>query len=756
MFYWVFCCLCVSGSGKTFTLLTLAYAFTHRPIYTIIFKNDLLVPFEYISKVYSVAQFFMEILNLPYFVYVNFVEQLSAKLSPSDYIKIIAQLLSMMRMIDMRDVLVIIDEYTVINKSLMFVLLIIFKHYKVGCVISGDKNQLQTIKDSKNTKSITSFDIVQLFADKTFNFTKNERCSSSYYNEKIQLVAQYSTDTRLDDFGYCLVAATLFDNIYGIQDYTDTFLASVHRNLAITQHFMVSIKENEIHTSFYTVDNQNPGAAVEYPKNVLAYIEWATRLHRGENDNMSVTSRNTTYPFKFLPYLPLKLHAMYYVYEYSDSCVGELIDMDFVNQIMTMKMVNTGVIERVRPSSKHDRVIFDEHLRWLKERQSEDDARTLKILNYPIYPARFMTIHRCQGCTITDRINIDLNDSNYQALYVAMSRVKNQDQIVSIKIPRQLSYVLTTIVNFSEYCDATTIANTLTPEVIKSRLSSNYHMYTPKNMWYDYYLQLALGFIQNPGNRKKIRDEILSTLQSRTVSSIIKVQVANAATAATITNTTNITSADSTTKKELNTEDDESVITHIMNNLEYYKLLTWWSERDRLYWIHEFLRIHPDFKADRLMSAENNRLLYTTIDSLRMIHTHTNLVSIPLSQSSLDNIMRHCRVSSKKTDLTVCKGILGYSQAASLFQKKLYEKLSSNETDADNRVTEAWLIEMLETIRQHDQVSSPDIDKPVEAVGSSKKNGFRSSLSNVVFDVPAVKRKRLTVANKNSTSSSSS
>lgn len=671
----------VVGSGKTFTLLTLAYAVVDRPIYTIIFKNDLLVPFEMITKVYSVAQFFMELFNMNYMSYINFADQLSARLSRSDYIKIIAHLMSMVRTMDLRNTLIFIDEYTVMNKSLLFVILSIFKHYKVGCVISGDKNQLQTIGDSKNTKTITSFGIVNLFADKVITFTKNERCGSASYNDKIELVSCYSSSKKLDDFGYALVSAILFENLYGIAKFSDTFLASTHRSLAIKQHTMVVEGQNgesPIYPSFYLADVNKQDSAIRYPKSVQDYISWGMRM-KATTDQPKPLTTSTIYPFKFLAYLPLHIGTIYYVNEFSESCLGQLVDMNNVDKIISLKMCDTGDIIYVRPSSKFERVIFEEHLCWLKQ---NPDGFPSKILNYPIYPARFMTIHRCQGCTITDRLNIDLCESNYQALYVAMSRVKDQSQIISITIPRQLAHALTVIVNFPEYADPDCV---LSMDIVKSRLHSNYHFYRPKPGMLNDYFKLILRFIGEQSERKAIRREILETLKVGAVSEVIRPPIVGS------------NGADNTDQRS---EDDEGLITLLMDNLDIVKRLSVWPNQDRMFWLHEWMRVHPEFIGDRLTTS-NATTKYTSIESLRMLHEHTGLKSLPLHETCEENIRRQCNISSvENAKLTIEKNDLGYVQAASVFQKNLYDRLKSGVA-----ITEAWLCELLE---------NRDIDKELE------------------------------------------
>lgn len=653
--------------------------------------------------------------------YINFVDQLSARLSRSDYIKIIAQLVSMIRTIDLRNTLIFIDEYTVINKSLLFVLLVIFKHYHVGCVISGDKNQLQTIGDSKNTKTITSFGIVSLFADKIINFTKNERCCSATYNDKIKLVSAYSSSKKLNDFGYALVSAILFENLYGIAKFSDTFLASTHRSLAIKQHTMVvEQKQNDspIYPAFYVSDIDKHNAVVRYSKNVREYIAWGERMRESSNQPKPLTP-STIYPFKFLPYLPLHIGAIYYIYEFSESCLGQLIDANHEDRIMTVKMCDSGNIIHVRPSSKFERVIFEEHLLWLKE---NPEGSPSKILNYPMYPARFMTIHRCQGCTITDRINIDLCESNYQALYVAMSRVKEQSQIISVTIPRQLAHALTVIVNFPEYTDPECV---LSMDIVKSRLHSNYHMYRPKATACNEYFRMVLRYIAEPTERKAIRQEILSTLTRDAVSEVIKPPIID--------------------HEQIANEDDEGLITLIMDNIETIKRLSLWSNKDRMFWLHEWMRVHGEFIGDRLLKS-NETTKYTSLESLRMLHEHTHLKTLPLHETCEQSIREQCDISSMKNDeLTIEENDMGYVQCASNFQKLLYDRLKSSEP-----ITASWLHELLETIDVERENAEDSEEKRVDASEAENKTARRTAKRNILAlnEFQAIRRQRRLVTSR--------
>lgn len=695
-----------------------------RPVYTVIFKNDLLAQFEPMTKVYSVAQFFIEILKLPdLMVYKNFTNQLTARITPTDYVKLFASILSRVSIIDMRDVLVILDEYTIINKTLLFILLVVFKHYKIGCILSGDKNQLQTIGDSKNTRATESYELAQLFADKTFNFTKNERCVCPKYNEMIKLVSRYSTDKKLDDFGYAMVTAALFENMNGVAQFSDTFISSTHRSLAITQHTMTIDPNEDIKTSFYMWDNTKKVGktiirildkngvvipAIQMPSVVSEYAQWATRMHN--NTDSRNLNKNTIFPFKFLPYIPLKVGCYYYVHHYSDSCIGELINIDLDNKILTLRMQQTKSIVRVVQSSQYEGVIFEEHRFWLKNVQGFEEAfngNSRKIFNYPIYPAKFMTIHRAQGCTISDRINMDLTASNYQALYVAMSRVNDKSQIINVKIPKQLAHTLSVIVNFPQYCN---VGVELTGKDIESKLKSNYLLYTPKRDWITHYANLVQRFLNEVDNRGEIRKEILCGLNARCMSEIIAITEPQ----------------ESAQQEELEIENSQLLFSHILKYLNYYKCLSNWPDRDRLYWIHEFLRLMPEFKSEMFDTTTN----YTTLESHNMIRQCTNLFSIPLSESSLNSLKNQTSISSEKTEQTIESGDFGYVQAQTLFQKYLHQRLVAKEP-----ITIAWLEEQLINCNRR---TAPTI----------KEEPFnhpwrRTRISNVICEVPAIKRRRL-------------
>lgn len=146
------------GSGKTFTLLTISNNLQlgneqtnqlSRKITTVIYKNDLLTNFNTFTQTLSNASFFMKLFKLNYFAYKSFSDNASTKLSPIETLFMIIDCLNVAKIELFSENLMIFDEYTVLPKLLLFVILVLCDHYDIQAIFSCDRNQLQTIERKK-------------------------------------------------------------------------------------------------------------------------------------------------------------------------------------------------------------------------------------------------------------------------------------------------------------------------------------------------------------------------------------------------------------------------------------------------------------------------------------------------------------------------------------------------------------------------------------------------------------------------------
>lgn len=579
------------GSGKTHTLLTICYNLK-RNVNVLIFKHDLLRRFSYCGcKLWTVTKLFMNIFSMNYFEYQAFEKQLSGNLSTYEYLFCVNDLLNRMTVPFTPDSLVILDEYTVISKSLLFILLLKLKILNIGVIICGDQYQLQNIFNTRNAKYLSSFDIAKSFSNKIFSLSKNIRNSNEMYNEKINYVKQFSSGRQLDTFAYCLIGALYTKKCLQNNnvDLTETFLAGTHSELARELHLNImnnntSVTQSNIirmHTDKFiqiipinndgeTIastnnNNQEPHQSsqdqssskdqsqsqqnlqeqsqpqqnlqehsqpqqnlqehsqqqVVHSQNVLPQKEYIytnnyiiSVLNSKKSPNLqSVNGMFTFDPQpvidyvttntidKFVPYLPLIINCKYFLRKHSEFNLCTLIKHDVNEKIVQVRHEETGQLELVTLELNND-VVFEEHRNFLL-----GEERLGRLYNYPLYLANYMTIHMAQGRTITNRVNIFLENTTYQGLYVAMSRVTSPDKINYVSVKDQSSVLLSTILNFGSLVEK----DDLTLEEIKSVFDRGYLYFDLTKLddiqsCMNYYI---VSFFFNKKNRMNIRNILM-------------------------------------------------------------------------------------------------------------------------------------------------------------------------------------------------------------------------------------------------------
>lgn len=442
------------GCGKSFLLNTIAHSNPHLRIELIIFKKDLLRSFtaENIQK-WTVARFMMNLLSINYKEYEALEEQLSWSYTPYEFMLIVISLLKAARLPDFKGSVVFLDEYTVIPKPLLFIILTLLNYYKIGTIICGDMFQLQNIHNSKHTEYLSSHSLACEFvpADANFTLEKNERCSNKEYNSIIRFFSKLSSSKKLDDLAYAVVAAVFPRQLFACIKFEQIHMAGTHEELTQLQHFISC--QNGYPGEFYTIDQsrlRNPALVKDElipTQTMLHYMKQLSeneeRLKRGEPTHMVTVQ-------KFLPYIPLVVGGEYYVGQYSEQFIGVLKEIirDEAGVINSLKMYmlrNEQMIEINR--SSNDAVIFDRHKQFLLQ----DGKRTLpgKIYGFPIYLTNFKTMHQGQGCTIPNKkINMILTRTTGEGLYVGASRVTDSRQIERVVIPNQIQHLVSTIINF--------------------------------------------------------------------------------------------------------------------------------------------------------------------------------------------------------------------------------------------------------------------------------------------------------------------
>lgn len=161
------------GCGKSFLLKTMGFDrdMQHKTKFmVVIFKKDLLDTFDYFNgDKWTVAKFMMNLLGLNYCSYTALHLQLSVHhITSYQYLLVLIALFARARHTNRHQVIFKFDEYTVISKELLYVVLMVCRYQNHGAIFCGDRNQLQTIHSSAHTYQFSSFDMVEAFPDKTF------------------------------------------------------------------------------------------------------------------------------------------------------------------------------------------------------------------------------------------------------------------------------------------------------------------------------------------------------------------------------------------------------------------------------------------------------------------------------------------------------------------------------------------------------------------------------------------------------------
>lgn len=419
------------GTGKTFTMLTVANHFLEKgkPPNVVVFKRDAVHDYRFSANGYTVAQFMMRILHLDYSDYETLERQLSEPMSVEHFLNVVVYLTRELTLCpnddDFRHPLLILDLYTVKPKPFLLVIMMTLHRYRIGAVICGDKNQLQNIYNSMHAGQCSAYDIVSTFSTKTFNLSHNLRCSDPMYNDKVNFIGTLSNDSRkLDEWGYALVSAMFYKNLTKNVEPADTILARNHKSLTRTVVEMVTDKK--------------------IPKSDW-YIEKSGKL---------ILPRVLMNFQKCTMFLPLIEGNPYFVNKFSERMLCTLVSIDFKNQTeiqtVTVQMSKTNELRQIERGICSS-VMFENHLAYLLN--GGDDRLSCNyscddLYNFPLYPAFIKTIYMSMGRTIPGRVSLILNESTYQCLYVAISRVTSSENINSVRIPNTLQHFISVLLNF--------------------------------------------------------------------------------------------------------------------------------------------------------------------------------------------------------------------------------------------------------------------------------------------------------------------
>lgn len=545
------------GCGKSFLLKTIAYNLPNIHKHVIIFKHDLLYSFRHCAERHTVAKFIMQTLQINYFEYKALDKQISMNITSVEFMLSIVAMIKKAQLKNIKFSILFLDEYTIVSKPILLILLMILEYHKIGTIICGDKNQLQNIHNSQHA-ILSAHTLAKSFSRREFNLHINERCKDTAYNNFVNYFADFSSNRKLDNYTYAILSTVFINQLVQLPNYNSIHLASTHQELTNLIHTMVC--NNKYHTDFYLVDQSRiqsePNTVLQHTLATMEYLSSAK-----SNNEVPV-------PGKFLPYLPLVIGARYYILKHSEYSQGVLVEYRHEDGIIKMLYDNGTLQEFTRMSSKQ--VLFDEHCEYLMRNVEPSEDLRGTIYGFPIYPANFMSIHKCQGCTIRGELDLILNKTNYQGLYVALSRVTSPKQIARVTIPNQVSHLVSTIVNYPEHC---IVNGQIGIDLIRERMI-NYKFYQIDNSIVRIVGEICLDFIL------AVTYEAKFELRQKLLDYLIEYQI-------------NFTILQNPTILEAS---DYNLITmsKIIKYRDVFRALACLNVLDYNVWLHEFILANPD------------------------------------------------------------------------------------------------------------------------------------------------------------------
>lgn len=462
------------GSGKTFTLLTLSNH-SNIPVTVVIFKNDSLVPFKPFSNTLSNTSFFMSLFSCNYMEYKNMMLNISSKMNPIETTFAVIEFLRIAKVENYMSRLMIFDEYTVLPKTLLFVLLLLFRHYETKTIFSGDRHQLQTIENKKS--EISSFDMVQIFADNTFEFKTNHRCKNIEYNKFIQHLSKFSSETSIDFYVESLITAMFYKQIiyskYDPNQLKNIIMAAHHSVIAnelsdliskyncpvsyywikmrkeLTEQTMKLMEPCLLNNNYYltpeglkytkksqfcnllqnqnallNLQNQSNVNHEELNKKIIAGHEEILKLRKeifGRNLLEGEMIKPLFISGKFLPFIPLVEGNKYFFQEFSESKVVTLKEIVFkegTKEIDYLIIENDSNLVMLNHTNC-DKVTYSEHKNFLLQMPNKTINRDGDLENVKNYER------------VGNLINFNIYPANIMSLYMSQGRTIS-DKIILV------------------------------------------------------------------------------------------------------------------------------------------------------------------------------------------------------------------------------------------------------------------------------------------------------------------------------------
>lgn len=413
------------GTGKTFLIQAMSITF---PWITniIVYRNNLNDQFKQLKTIHSKTscKFIMDIYTLHFNEAKNYFNDLPTLEDMMFYIY------SLILKIDLGDMkLLILDEYTVVSPWFALLLFIACKINNVNFMMTGDKDQHNTINSTKYHK-LNNYSFLSLLVNNRLQLKQQMRIEDiQYYNIVLILKQLISIEDDIEEN-----VANNMNILFQLYQLLKPkfFIAPKYAGVVYLTQFHKNIKKRLL-----CIQNWMSKNKIEYKE--APFFQTV--------DHKLVPLLIDTDNLKFLPYLLLGVGLNYYDEE--DNLVT-LISIE--KDCIIVKKANDAnekpypvYIESQTPSKHY---MPNEQFDWVRSYITNEHSA---VYQYPLkYDCK--TYHSVQGQTLkSEEIEIDMDTTSANSIYVALTRITKAPQLYACRTKNLASLMYTDYKNDDYY-----------------------------------------------------------------------------------------------------------------------------------------------------------------------------------------------------------------------------------------------------------------------------------------------------------------
>lgn len=389
------------GTGKTH-LMALFMLSLRLPVLYTVYKTELMENMKNLSYVQSmtVTKCVLNMFSVNYFKKFNKYDQNLNYTKHDILLKILLMCLSIKTTSFRPFDILIIDEYTILNPEIIISIILYCKLNNKHLIFVGDRCQQNSIAQSQFHDKISNYFLINTFQPTKIILTKILRCSDLNYNEKLKKFRSFILKRGYGetpcDFHMCLLLYAYFrNNFYNKPDYEASYLSSRHSLLTARAKLIRENFENCPVSEYMIFSNnqyiKSPYNGNKFSKYLILNKSFSYIYFKRNNPNMSYGR------VKILQIFENKLQIKH-------TLTNQVI---YINR----ELINRDEILELQYNTLMNKIVGG------------------KLYQYPLIPLYTCTYHNAQGLTLNNRIDINLDMSTCESIYVGLSRVRESVQL---------------------------------------------------------------------------------------------------------------------------------------------------------------------------------------------------------------------------------------------------------------------------------------------------------------------------------------